>query len=85
MSNEEHWRKLREATTVREWSKELLTDYVQHFVGERGWEKFGATSPEHVVDIIFAQIQVSLLGYANGVQEIKSKEEAIDRLLVIKK
>lgn len=81
---DEHWERLRNAKTVREWSKEVFTDYVEHFVGEKGWEKLGASSPENVVDCMFAMIQVAILGYAKNEQEIKSKEEAIDRLLIIR-
>lgn len=84
MSREEFVRKVSEAKTVREWCKLIFTDYVQHFVGEKGWEATGACAPEHVVDCMFAQIQVALLGYAKDANEVKSKEEAIDRLLVIR-
>jgi hypothetical protein len=85
MSNAEHWRKLREAATIREWSKELLVDYVKHFVGEDGWDKIGASHPDQIIDIIFSQIQVTLLGYAKDVQEADAKREAIDRMLQIRK
>ena len=85
VSNAEHWRKLREAETIREWGKELLVDYVKHFVGENGWEEHGAAHPDQIIDILFSQIQVTLLGYSKDTQESEAKREAIDRLLRIRK
>jgi hypothetical protein len=71
--------------TIRDWTKEVLTKYVQHFVGEKGWEERGATSPAHVVDCIFSQLQVTLLGYAADMTEAQSKTEQIDRMLRVRK
>jgi hypothetical protein len=85
MSSPEHWQKLKEAKTIREWSKELLVDYVKHFVGENGWEERGAAHPDQIIDIIFSQIQVTLLGYASDIKEADAKQEAIDRMLMVRK
>jgi hypothetical protein len=70
--------------TIRDWSKEVLTKYVEHHLGEKGWEKFGSSPPDAIVDAIFAQIQVTLLGYAADTKEANAKHEAIDRMLIIK-
>lgn len=71
--------------TIREWSKKMLLGYVQYFIGEKGWEKLGASHPDQLIDIIFSQIQVALLGYAEDIPEADVKREAIDRMLRIRK
>ena len=85
MSSPEHWRKLREAVTIREWSKELLHDWAAHLGGDGKWDEIGAAHPDQVIDIIFSQIQVTLLGYAADMKEAQSKTEAIDRMLQVRK
>ena len=71
--------------TIRDWSKKMLTDYVQHFVGEKGWQERGAAPPDSLIDCIFAQIQVTLLGYGNQIDEVQTKEAQIDRMLRVRK
>jgi hypothetical protein len=70
--------------TIRDWSKKVLHDWAAHLVGEGGWDERGAAHPDGIIDCIFSQIQVTLLGYADDMQEAEAKREAIDRMLRIR-
>jgi hypothetical protein len=69
---------------LREWSKRVFTDYVEYFIGPKGWQERGASSPAHVVDCMFACIQVALLGGASDPTDADSKRSEMDRMLVYK-
>lgn len=66
---------------LREWGHRVFTDYVEHFVGKEGWKEHGASSPAHVVDCLFACIQVALLGGAKDPVDADSKRTQMDKLL----
>jgi hypothetical protein len=71
--------------TIRDWGKRILHDWAAHQVGEGGWDKLGACAPEHLIDCIFSQIQVTLLGYARIMEEADAKRKQVDQMLRVRK
>ena len=72
--------------TIREWSKQVLRKWAEAISADaRGWEKVGAAPPENVIDCIFSQLQVTLLGYAKDMTEADAKTEQLDQMLRVRR
>jgi hypothetical protein len=71
--------------TIRDWGKKILYDWASHLGGEGRWDEIGAAPPDAIIDCIFSQIQVTLLGYASEPGEAQAKTEQIDRVLRVRK
>lgn len=71
--------------TIRDWSKKVLYGWASYLGGEGRWDDIGATPPDGVIDCIFSQIQVTLLGYADKPGEANAKTEQLDRMLRVRK
>lgn len=67
---------------LRVWGQRVFTDYVEYFVGKDGWKQYGASSPAHVVDCLFACIQVAMLGGAKGSADADAKRAEMDKILI---